>query len=63
MQISCKSDIGRMRSQNQDSVFASDKPVGKLPQSEDLAASPPVYRMQKQNPDYGNASFLYHFYN
>ena len=31
MQISCKSDIGRMRSQNQDSVFASDKPVGKLP--------------------------------
>ena len=27
MQISCKSDIGRMRSQNQDSVFASDKPV------------------------------------
>ena len=26
MQISCKSDIGRMRSQNQDSVFASDKP-------------------------------------
>ena len=30
-EISCKSDIGRMRSQNQDSVFASDKPVGKLP--------------------------------
>ncbi len=30
MQISCKSGdfIGRMRSQNQDSVFASDKPVG-----------------------------------
>ena len=27
MQISCKSDIGRMRSQNQDSVFASDKPA------------------------------------
>ena len=35
MQISCKSDIGRMRSQNQDSVFASDKPVGKLPKSSD----------------------------
>lgn len=31
MQISCKSDIGKMRSQNQDSVFASDQPVGKLP--------------------------------
>lgn len=31
MQISCRSDIGRTRSQNQDSVYASDRPVGRLP--------------------------------
>lgn len=31
MHISCRSDIGRLRSQNQDSVYASEKPVGKLP--------------------------------
>lgn len=35
MQISCKSDIGRMRSQNQDSVFASDKTGGEVAKSSD----------------------------
>lgn len=31
MKICCKSDVGVLRSQNQDSVFASGDPVGKLP--------------------------------